>query len=88
MVKGECSNIRTTAKEIGVPERKFVNFLLKGSFLYRSPSGTLLPYAVPKNESLFIVRDFFNNGHLGSQTLITPKGKEYFRTLFEDQEEE
>ena len=75
MVKGECSNIRTTAKEIGVPERKFVKFLLKGSFLYRSPSGTLLPYAVPKNESLFIVRDFFNNGHLGSQTLITPKGK-------------
>lgn len=88
MVKGECSNIRTTAKEIGVPERKFVKFLLKGSFLYRSPSGTLLPYAVPKNESLFIVRDFFNNGHLGSQTLITPKGKEYFRALFEDQEEE
>lgn len=88
MVKGECSNIRTTAKEIGVPERKFVEFLLKGSFLYRSPSGTLLPYAVPKNESLFIVRDFFNNGHLGSQTLITPKGKEYFRALFEDQEEE
>lgn len=75
MVKGECSNIRTTAKEIGVPERKFVKFLLKGSFLYRSPSGTLLPYAVPKNESLFIVRDFFNNGHLGSQTLITPKGE-------------
>ena len=59
MVKGECSNIRTTAKEIGVPERKFVKFLLKGGFLYRSPSGTLLPYAVPKNESLFIVRDFF-----------------------------
>ena len=32
MVKGECSNIRTTAKEIGVPERKFVKFLLKGVF--------------------------------------------------------
>lgn len=88
MVKGECTNIRTTAKEIEVPERKFVKFLLKGSFLYRGSSGTLLPYAVPKNKALFVVRDFFHNGHLGSQTLITPKGKEYFRSLFDDREDE
>jgi hypothetical protein len=86
MVKGECTNIRTTAKEIEFPERKFVKLLLKKGFLYRSPSGTLLPYADVKNSALFIVRDYFNNGHLGSQTLVTPKGKEFFKTLCAEEE--
>lgn len=81
MVEGECTNIRTTAKEIAFPERKFVKLLLKKGFLYRSPSGTLLPYADAKNNALCIVKDYFNNGHLGSQTLITPKGKEFFKDL-------
>ena len=30
---------------------------------------------------LFIVKDYFNNGHLGSQTLVTPKGKETGLTI-------
>ena len=55
MITGECTNIRTTAKEIEFPERKFVKLLLNRGFLYRSPSGTLLPYAVEKNNDLFIV---------------------------------
>lgn len=85
MDKGECTNIRISAKEMGISEKKFVKFLINGSFLYRSPSGTLLPYAVSKNKGLFIVRDFINNGYFGSQTLITPKGKEFFKTLFEEE---
>ena len=55
----KCTNIRTTAKEIEFPERKFVKLLLNRGFLYRSPSGTLLPYAVEKNNDLFIVKDYF-----------------------------
>ena len=39
MVKGECTNIRTTAKEIAFPERKFVKLLLKKGFLYRIHPG-------------------------------------------------
>ena len=58
MIIGECTNIRTTAKEIEFPERKFVKLLLNRGFLYRSPSGTLLPYAVEKNNDLFIVKDY------------------------------
>ena len=65
MITGECTNIRTTASEIEFPERKFVKLLLNRGFLYRSPSGTLLPYAVEKNHDLFIVKDYFKNGHLG-----------------------
>ncbi len=84
MDQGDCTNIRTTAKEISVPERRFVQCLLEGSYLYRSPSGTLLPYAIPKNKGLFIVKDFNIYGHLCSQTLITPKGKELFKNLFSE----
>ena len=86
MITGECTNIRTTAKEIEFPERKFVKLLLNRGFLYRSPSGTLLPYAVEKNNELFIVKDYFNNGHLGSQTLVTPKGKDFFKALCAEEE--
>lgn len=54
----DCTNIRTTAKELKIPERKFVQFLLKEKYLFRSPSGQLLPYNKDSNAGLFIVRDF------------------------------
>ena len=37
----DCTNIRTTAKELKIPERKFVQFLLREKYLFRSPSGQL-----------------------------------------------
>lgn len=39
------TNLRTTAKELDVPERRFVRFLLERRFVYRTPSGCVLPYA-------------------------------------------
>ena len=45
----DCTNIRTTAKEMKIPERKFVQFLLKEKYLFRSPSGQLLPYNKDSN---------------------------------------
>ena len=79
----DCTNVRTTAKQILVPERRFVRFLLGNGYLYRAPSGKLMPYAVQGNVHLFIVRDFYNNGFLGSYTLITPAGKDLFLSLRE-----
>src|SRR5699024_4943111 len=32
-------NLRTTAKELEVPERRFVRFLLERRYVYRAPSG-------------------------------------------------
>ena len=78
---GDCTNIRTTAKELQVPERAFCRFLLEARFLYRCPAGNLMPYNKPGNEGLFIVRDYVKNGHKGAYTLITPKGKNLFRLL-------
>ena len=77
------TNVRTTAKEILVPEKQFIRFLTANRYLYRAPSGKLMPYAVQGNVHLFIVRDFYNNGFVGSYTLITPAGKELFRSLRE-----
>ena len=77
------TNLRTTAKELVVPERRFVRFLLKQRFVYRTASGNVLPYAKPSNDGLFCVKDYCNHGHTGSYTLVTPQGKLYFAQLRE-----
>lgn len=77
------TNLRTTAKELAVPERRFIRFLLDRRFVYRAPSGNVLPYAKPANNGLFCVKDFCNHGHTGSYTLVTPEGKLYFAGLRE-----
>lgn len=75
------TNLRTTAKELVVPERRFVRFLLEQRFVYRAPPGNVLPYAKPANDGLFTVKDYCNHGHTGSYTLVTPQGKLYFVQL-------
>ena len=77
------TNLRTTAKELDVPERRFVRFLLEKRFVYRTASGNVLPYANVKNTGVFCVKDYCNHGHTGSYTLVTPKGKIYFAQLRE-----
>lgn len=78
----DCTNIRTTAKELQIPERQFCKFLVDARFLFRCPAGNLMPYNKPMNRSLFIVRDYYaDNGHKGSYTLITPQGKNMFRMM-------
>ena len=37
------TNLRTTAKELDVPERRFVRFLLERRFVYRTPVWDMLP---------------------------------------------
>ena len=77
------TNLRTTAKELDVPERRFVRFLIERRFVYRTASGNVLPYANVKNTGLFCVKDYCNHGHIGSYTLVTPQGKLYFAQLRE-----
>lgn len=77
-----CTNLRATAKELKVPEKMFTSFLIRKRYLYRAPSGTLLPYAKPASDGLFFVKDYIAvNGHQGVYTLVTPKGKSLFLTM-------
>ena len=46
------TNFRETAKQLGVPPKKFVQFLLDKKYVYRDKRGKLMPYE-DKNKGLF-----------------------------------
>jgi anti-repressor protein len=76
------TNFRDTAKELKVQEKTFIGFLIDSKYIYRDPKGKLKPYA-DKNNGLFEIKEALNEktGWVGTQTLITPKGRETFRLL-------
>lgn len=76
------TNFRETAKQLGIKEKSFIQFLIDHKYLYRDKRGKLMPYA-DKNNGLFEVKECFNDKTQwsGTQTLITPKGRETFRLL-------
>jgi prophage antirepressor-like protein len=76
----EATNIRATAKELGVPEKRFTKYLLDNRYMYRAPSGKLMPYVGYYNKGYFIVRDFHkhNSSEVGQYTLLTAVGKAHF----------
>mgnify|MGYP002537100149 CR=1 FL=1 len=75
------TSIRETAKQLEVKERDFVAFLIEKKFLYRDKKGKLMPYA--GREDLFEVKECINERTQwsGTQTMITPKGRETLRML-------
>lgn len=73
------TGLRVTAKELGVPEREFVKFLIDEKYLYRTPSKQLLPYAKKGNEGLFEVKDYYTRSDfVKPQVFFTPQGKQFF----------
>lgn len=78
------TSFRETAKELNVKERDFINFLLDKKYIFRNKKGKLEPYAQYREEGLFEVKECYNEKTQwkGTQTLITPKGRETFRLLF------
>lgn len=77
------TSFRETAKQFEIGEKKFINFLLDKKYIYRDKKGKLMPYA-DKNNGLFEIKETYNEKTQwsGTQTLITPKGRETFRLLF------
>lgn len=80
--RNTLTNFCETAKQLGVKQKAFISFLMERKFIYRDKRGKLLPYA-DKNDGLFEVKECFNNATqwAGTQTLVTPKGRETFRLL-------
>ena len=76
------TNFRETAKQLHIKQNDFVSFLIEKKYVYRDKKGKLMPYA-DKNKGLFEVKETFNEKTQwsGTQTLITPKGRETFRLL-------
>jgi prophage antirepressor-like protein len=85
------TNIRDTAKELGVGEKAFVSFLIEKGYVFRQGKHRKLrPYAkyAESGNGLFVLKDKHNeqNGWTGQQMYVTPKGKETFRLLLEERE--
>ena len=78
------TNFRDTAKQLHAGQNEFVSFLLCKKYIYRDKSGRLLPYQRYMDDGLFELKECVNekSGWKGTQTLITPKGRETFRLLF------
>lgn len=76
------TSFRDTAKELGISPKFFVEWLLANKFIYRDQKYKLMPYE-NKNDGLFEVRESKNDktGWAGTQTMVTPKGRETFRLL-------
>lgn len=77
------TGIRETAKEFQIRQKDFVAFLMDKKYLYRDKKGKLMPYAKPLQDGLFELKETKNDATAwsGSQTMITPKGRETFRLL-------
>lgn len=80
--RNTLTNFRETAKMLEITQKKLVSFLLEKKYLYRDKKGKLMPYA-EKNNGLFEIKECFNEKTQwsGTQTLVTPKGRETFRLL-------
>lgn len=80
--RGLLANFRETAKQLGIPPKKFINWLIEHKYLYRDKKGKLLAYE-NKNNGLFELKECVNERTqwAGVQTLVTPKGRETFRLL-------
>lgn len=76
------TNFRDTAKEFGMGQKQFIRWLMEHDYIYRDAHGKLMPYAA-KNKGYFEVKEYRSeyNQNAGTQTLITPKGRETFRLL-------
>lgn len=71
-------NFRDTAKELEIKQKDFIEFLINNKYIFRDNGGNLKPYSTSISKGFFKIREFVVNNHAGTQTLITPKGREYF----------
>lgn len=75
------TNFRDTAKEFGMRQTDFIDWLLNKNYVYRDQKGNLKPTAKSMNEEYMALKESINrhNGLAIVQTLITAKGRAAFR---------
>lgn len=76
------TNFRNTAKELHIPQKVFIQFLIDQNLIYRDKKSRLLPYA-KNNKGYFEVKEWCKEGSeaVGIQTFVTPKGRHYLLLL-------
>ncbi|MEB3024250.1 MULTISPECIES: phage antirepressor KilAC domain-containing protein [unclassified Parvimonas] len=76
------TNFRNTAKELHIPQKVFIQFLIEKELIYRDKKNRLLPYA-KNNKGYFEVKEWCRNDNdaVGIQTFVTPKGRHFLLLL-------
>lgn len=85
------TNFRDFAKELNVRQKYLIEWLISNRYIYRNEKGKIKPYSKYSegDSRLFEVKEYkaTNNSHSGTQTLITPRGRETFRLLIPRQQD-
>lgn len=83
------TNFRDTAKEFHIGQKRFIAFLTDNGYAYRDAKGRILPHQKHVDSGLFELKECRSerNRWAGMQTLITPRGRETFRLLLNDNTE-
>ena len=79
--------LRYTAKELGVPQNKFIGYLLEKNYVFRDRhrDGRVFAKASKRNDPLFMTRDFYLPDATKSEyTLVTPAGKAHFHARVDE----
>ena len=78
------TNFRNTAKELHIPQKVFIQFLIDQNLICWDKKNRLLPYA-KNNKGYFEVKEWCKEGSeaVGIQTFVTPKGRSYLLLLIE-----
>ena len=85
------TNFRDFAKELNIGQKYLIEWLISNRYIYRNENGKIKPYSKYSegDSRLFEVKEYkaTNNSHSGTQTLITPRGRETFRLLIPRQQD-
>ena len=78
----QLTGLQETADELRIPRQTFTRWLIERKYLYRNPCGKLIPNPA-MNDGLFQLREYDKNGKrvTGTQTMVTPKGREALRLM-------
>lgn len=76
------TNFRNTAKELHIPQKIFIQFLIDKGLIYRDKKNRLLPYA-KNNKGYFEIKEWCRNDNdaVGIQTFVTPKVRHFLLLL-------
>lgn len=78
----QLTGLQETADGLRIPRQTFTRWLVERKYLYRDRCGKLVPDPA-MNDGLFQLREYDKNGKRisGTQTMVTPKGREAFRLM-------
>ena len=78
----QLTGLNETADALRIPRRTFVAWLVERKYLYRNHCNKLVPDPC-MNDGLFQPKEYTSSGAPlnGTQTMVTPKGRETFRLL-------